>query len=89
MGKPQADAIRKRSGATGMRRTYRNRRRPASPQPARIVDQPQSPAMLRGESHRATYRMHHLQPSPIDETGSSAPELKSPFRIPANLTGGR
>jgi hypothetical protein len=26
--------------------------------------------MVRGESHRATYRMHHFQPSGIYETGS-------------------
>jgi hypothetical protein len=26
--------------------------------------------MARGESHRATYRMHHFQPSGIYETGS-------------------
>ena len=27
--------------------------------------------MVREESHRATYRMHHFQPSRIYETGSS------------------
>jgi hypothetical protein len=32
--------------------------------------------MVRGESHRATYRMHHFQSSRIYETGSSKHTLE-------------
>jgi hypothetical protein len=32
---------------------------------------PRRSAMVRGESHRAIYRMHHFQPSGIYETGSN------------------
>jgi len=56
-----------------MRRTCRNGRRRASPQPRGWSINPQSPAMVRGESHRATYRMHHFQSSGIYETGSRGP----------------
>jgi len=60
-----------------MRRIYRSGRRRASTTREDGPINPQSLAMVRGESHRATYRMHHFHSSPIYETGSRAHALFS------------
>jgi hypothetical protein len=77
-----------------MRRTCR--KRASSPllyNPRGWSINPQSPAMVRGESHRATYRMHHFQSSRIYETGSSggakllAISLRTKSVFPFPITG--
>jgi len=41
--------------------------------------------MVRGESHRATYKIHHFQPSRIYETGSRLQEnLAGKYRVSGN-----